>query len=72
MRLLLFSYIEKNEIDKKLKFQEEEIYFCALELLRSHIYLCLIQISKIASIKIPKISDLMRYNDKWELIYYEK
>jgi len=40
--------------------------------LRSHIYRCLIQLSHIASIKIPKISNHMRYDEKWELIYYKE
>ncbi len=67
-----FTYTDRNKIesDFDLKFKRREIYFGALELLRSHIYRCLIQISKIASIKIPKIR--MRYNEKWELVYYKE
>ncbi|MCL5770667.1 MAG: hypothetical protein M1479_00115 [Actinobacteria bacterium] len=67
-----FTYIEKYEIDSKFNnsFEKKEIYFGALELLRSHIYRCLIQISKIASVNIPKISYRIEYNEKWELNYY--
>lgn len=69
-----FTYTDRNKIesDFDLKFKRREIYFGALELLRSHIYRCLIQISKIASIKIPKIHNHMLYNEKWELVYYKE
>lgn len=69
-----FTYIEKYklELDFDKFFRKKEIYFGAIELLRSHIYRCLIQISKIAEIKIPKIQNYVRYNEKWELSYYEE
>lgn len=69
-----FTYIERNKIESDFdwKFKKREIYFGALELLRSHIYRCLIQISKIASIEIPKICNHIWYNKKWELIYYKE
>jgi len=69
-----FTYIEKYnlELDFDKFLEKKEIYFVAIELLRSHIYRCLFQISHIADIKIPKISNNMRYDEKWELKYYEK
>jgi len=69
-----FTYIERNKIESDFdwKFKKREIYLGALELLRSHIYRCLIQLSHIASIKIPKISNHVRYDEKWELIYYKE
>ena len=69
-----FTYVERNKIKSGFDriFEKREIYLGALELLRSHIYRCLIQLSHIASIKIPKISNHMRYDEKWELIYYKE
>jgi len=49
-----------------------DMYFAALELLRSHIHRCLIQISKIGDFTIPKISENMRYDEAWQLEAYEK
>jgi hypothetical protein len=46
-------------------------YFSALEMLRAHLHKCLIQVSKIADISIPKISDNMRYDEAWQLESYE-
>jgi len=46
-------------------------YFAAFEMIRSHLYRCLFQISKIASIEIPKISSPMRYDEAWQLEAYE-
>ena len=49
-----------------------EQYFAALEMLRAHLHRCLVQESKIADTKIPKISDHMRYDDAWQLEAYEE
>ena len=57
-------YLSKSSISR-------EQYFAALEMLRAHIYRCLVQVAKIAVMKIPKISDNMRYNEKWLLEMYE-
>ena len=69
-----FTYVETNNIEPDFDrvIEKRQIYFGALELLRSHIYKCLIQISHIASIEIPKISSHMTYNEQWELIYYNE
>lgn len=66
-----FTYIENNS-SRGINHLDKQIYLNSLELLRSHIYRCLIQIAKIANIEIPKISRGMRYSDKWELEYYKK
>lgn len=47
-------------------------YFAALEMLRAHLYRCLIQVSKVADTVIPKISGNMRYDDVWQLEAYEQ
>lgn len=47
-------------------------YFAALEMLRGHLYRCLSQVSIIANIKIPKISEHMRYDDTWQLAAYQR
>lgn len=57
--------------DRKLMFTEKEKYFAALEMLRAHLHRCLLQIAKIANIKIPKIVDGMRYNEVWESEAYK-
>lgn len=50
----------------------KEEYFAALEMLRAHLYRCLLQVSAIAGVAIPKISDNMRYDQAWQLEAYEK
>lgn len=52
--------------------ESQEIYFAALEMLRAHIYRCLLEISKIAKMKIPGIADAMRYDRNWELEAYKE
>jgi len=52
--------------------QIREQYFAALEMLRAHLHRCLFQIAKIADIRIPKISDHMRYDEAWQIEAYEK
>jgi hypothetical protein len=52
--------------------QVREQYFAALEMLRAHLYRCLVQILKIADTAIPKIAESMRYNESWQLEAYEK
>lgn len=53
-------------------YSNREQYFAALEMLRAHLYRCLAQVSKIANIKIPKITSHMRYDEAWQLEAYEK
>ena len=48
-----------------------EQYFAALEMLRAHLHRCLIQVSKIADVQIPRIADHMRYDEAWQLDAYE-
>jgi hypothetical protein len=45
-------------------------YFHALELIRGHVYRCLVEVSKIAEIQIPRIADHMRYDTPWQLLGY--
>lgn len=52
--------------------ESQKIYFAALEMLRAHIYRCLIEVSKIAKMKIPGIADQMRYDGIWQLEAYER
>lgn len=52
--------------------ESQEIYFAALEMLRAHIYRCLLEISKVAKMKIPGIADQMRYDGIWQLEAYKK
>ncbi len=49
-----------------------EPYFDALEKLRAHLHRCLIQISKIADVAIPRIEGHMRYDEAWDLTMYNK
>jgi len=56
----------------KLIFEEKQKYFAALEMLRAHLHRCLLQVAKIADIKIPKVSDHMRYDEAWQLEAYKK
>lgn len=56
---------------RKSMFMEKEKYFAALEMLRAHLHRCLLQVSRIADIKIPKIVDHMRYDEAWQLEAYK-
>jgi hypothetical protein len=49
-----------------------EQYFAALEMLRALLHRCLIQVSRIADMDIPKISEQMRYDEALQLEAYEK
>lgn len=57
--------------DFRRPHEVREKYFVALELLRAHLYRCLVQISTVANVQIPKIVDHMRYNDVWQIQAYE-
>ena len=63
-----------NDLRHEFKRPEliREQYFSAMEMLRAHMHRCLVQDSKIADTAIPKISDSMRYDDKWQIEAYEK
>lgn len=37
-----------------------------------HLYRCLLQVSAIADIKVPRISDHMRYDVAWQIEAYVK
>lgn len=50
---------------------EREAYFAALEMLRAHLYRCLMQVANIAQVQIPKIVDSMRYDEAWQLEAYQ-
>lgn len=52
--------------------ESQELYFAALEMLRAHIHRSLLQVSKIAEMKIPGIVDHMRYDGNWQLEAYKK
>ena len=47
-------------------------YFAALEMLRSHLHRCLIQVAKIGDVSVPKFTDHIRYDEAWQLTAYEK
>lgn len=51
---------------------DRESYFAALEMLRGHLHRVLLQVSFVANVKIPKISDHMRYDDVWQLEAYQR
>ena len=52
-------------------YDEREVYFAALEMLRAHLYRCLVQVAAIAQVSIPKIADNMRYDEAWQLEAYQ-
>jgi len=68
--------IEGALIDAPSDFRKpssvREQYFATLEMLRSHLHRCLVQVSKIADTEIPKISNHIRYDDPWQLEAYEQ
>jgi len=47
-------------------------YFAGLEMLRGHLFRCLMQIAVVANTTIPKISEHMRYEDGWQLDAYQE
>ena len=50
----------------------QERYFAGLEALRGHLYRCLIQVSELADLEIPNISEQMRYDAVWALDAYRQ
>ena len=61
-----------GELCTRMSRKDLEPYFAALEMLRGHLYRCLIQVAALANTEIPKISEHMRYKDEWQLDAYEK
>ena len=51
---------------------EREAYFAALEMLRGHLHRCLIQVSRIGEVSLPRFADSMRYDEAWQLEAYEE
>ena len=45
-------------------------YLDSLELLRGHLYRCLVNIGAIADVEIPKVPAAMRYDMEWQLEGY--
>jgi len=61
----------QQRLSTERRFDNRELYFAALEMLRAHIHRTLLQISKIAEMEIPGISAHMRYDGNWQLEAYE-
>jgi len=65
---------ENNEttllLTNNFAHDREQQYLSAIEMLRQHIYRCLIQVSKIAEIDISKNDRYLRYDEKWQLEAY--
>ena len=47
-----------------------ESYFQALELLRFHIHSCLLQLSKIAEVEMPRVAAYLRSEAEWHQVAY--
>jgi|NGEPerStandDraft_6_1074524.scaffolds.fasta_scaffold154537_2 hypothetical protein len=62
----------EQRLQPRNRFETREMYFGGLEMLRAHIHRTLLQISKIAKIEIPGITNHMRYDGHWQLEAYEK
>ena len=62
----------EQRIGPQRPYENRELYFAALEMLRAHIHRTLLQISKMAKMKIPGIVDHMRYDENWQLEAYQK
>jgi hypothetical protein len=57
---------------RRRDFENRELYFAGLEMLRAHIHRTLLQLAKIADMEIPGISDHMRYDGNWLLDAYKQ
>jgi hypothetical protein len=64
------SLIWPNSMDFRRPPDQRDQYFAALEMLRAHLHRCLLQVAKIANIRIPKIAGNMRYDEAWQLEAY--
>jgi len=62
----------EQRLSSKRSYENRELYFAALEMLRAHIHRTLLQVSKIAKMKIPGITDHMRYDEAWQLEAYQE
>lgn len=61
-----------GELHTRLQRHDLHPYFAALEMLRGHLYRCLVQVAVFANTTIPKIAANMRYEDSWQLAAYKK
>jgi len=52
------------------KYKNQEAYFAALEVLRAHLYQCLVQVSIIADVQTPAFTASMRYPEDWQIESY--
>ena len=62
----------EQRIGANRPYENRELYFAALEMLRAHIHRTLLQISKMAKMKIPGVTDHMRYDEDWQLEAYQE
>jgi hypothetical protein len=52
-------------------YEERQVYFDSLEMLRAHIYRTLMQLAKIGNCEnLPALSQMMYYDDQWQLEVY--
>jgi hypothetical protein len=66
-----FQTFEQKLKKEKHGRERERIYFAALEMLRAHIHRSLVQISKLADMEIPVITEHMRYDERWQIEAYK-
>jgi len=62
----------EQRLSSSRDFENRELYFAGLEMLRGHIHRALLQVSKIADMEIPGISNHMRYDGNWQLAAYKQ
>lgn len=61
----------KHQSGRGHYYEQREMYFAGLEILRAHIHRTLIQIAKIAGHDTSGIAPGMRYDENWQLDAYE-
>ncbi len=61
----------EQRLSSRSDFEQRDLYFAGLEMLRAHIHRTLIQVSKIADLEIPGIVAQMRYDQHWQLEAYK-
>jgi len=61
----------EQRLSSRSDFEQRDLYFAGLEMLRAQIHRTLIQVSKIADLEIPGIVAHMRYDQHWQLEAYK-
>lgn len=67
-----YAAAHSQKSDLIMHYGEKEAFFSALEIFRTHIHSCFVQIAKIAKINTPKIQFRLEAQNEWHTPIYKK